>query len=144
MPPPQPWRATAIVAHVAGELPEPSALEPMAEIIRKLTPSRLNLMRPSWIEWPRFNEPVDSIYASPWTRSMSSWNFSTAFSFRKLILKFWKTPGPLYLCRKAPRFYFNYVLVPRILQNNLKLFQNYIFTPIISHLGPCVTFYNYK
>jgi hypothetical protein len=58
------------------------------------------------------------------------------FSFRKIILKVSKIPRPLYLCIKAPRFYFIYVLVPKILQDTPELFQNYIFTLAILHLAP--------
>jgi hypothetical protein len=40
-------------------------------------------------------------------------------------------------------------LIPKIAwpwkfyKNNPKLFRNYILVPIISHIGPCLTFYNY-
>jgi hypothetical protein len=29
-------------------------------------------------------------------------------------------------------------------KNTLELFHNYILVPVILHLGPCSTFYNYK
>jgi hypothetical protein len=34
--------------------------------------------------------------------------------------------------------------VPGILQNTPKLFCNYVLVPIILHIGPCLTFYNYN
>jgi hypothetical protein len=47
---PWPMRANAVAPPQAGEPPELSTLEPAAEIKRKLTSSRFNLVRPFWIE----------------------------------------------------------------------------------------------
>jgi hypothetical protein len=44
--------------------------------------------------------------------------------FWKIILEI---PKPLYFFKNTP-----------------ELFQNYILVPIILHIGPCLTFYNYS
>jgi hypothetical protein len=37
------------------------------------------------------------------------------------------------------------ILIPqKFYKNTLELFLNYDLVPIILHLGPCLTFYNYK
>jgi hypothetical protein len=47
--------------------------------------------------------------------------------FRKIIRKIWKIAGAM-----------------EILQNRLELLRNYIFVPVILHIGPYLTFYNYN
>jgi hypothetical protein len=49
------------------------------------------------------------------------------FSYSKIILKILENPT-------TPNFY----------KNTLGLFLNYILVPVILHLGPYLTFYNYN
>jgi hypothetical protein len=57
------------------------------------------------------------------------------FFFIKMIPKIHENPrGPIILQKKPLNFI--YLLAPKILQNTPKLFQNYIFAPIILCLGP--------
>jgi hypothetical protein len=58
------------------------------------------------------------------------------FFSSKLISKFEENLGARYFCKTTPRLYFIYVLVPKILQTPLKLFQNYILVHVILYLGP--------
>jgi hypothetical protein len=64
------------------------------------------------------------------------------FFFKENNSKISENARTLSFCREATRF-FNYILVPEFYKNNLKLFQNYIFVPVILHLGPYIIFYNY-
>jgi hypothetical protein len=57
-----------------------------------------------------------------------------------------------YNCRPGSRFFFRKIIqiiqkivdAQQFCKNTPKLFQNYILVPVILHLGPCLTFYNYN
>jgi hypothetical protein len=68
---------------------------------------------------PVRRDPMDSVY----------WHVDPvyAFSNRKLIQLIWKFA-------RARLFY----------KNTLELFENYILVPVILHLGPYLTLYNYN
>jgi hypothetical protein len=59
------------------------------------------------MSWTRGPESMDSGY-----RPMVIFHH---FSLRILILKYFEKPRALYFYRKALLFYFNYILVPKIL-----------------------------
>jgi hypothetical protein len=54
-------------------------------------------------------------------------NLFHRFFFSKIILEILENPRTPYFCKNTP-----------------ELFQNYTLVPIILHLGPCLTFYNYN
>jgi hypothetical protein len=54
-------------------------------------------------------------------------NLFHGFFFSKIIPEILENPRTLYFCKNTP-----------------ELFQNYILVPIILHLGPRLTFYNYN
>jgi hypothetical protein len=54
-------------------------------------------------------------------------NLFHRFFFSKIIPEILGNPRTSYFCK-----------------NTLKLFHNYILVPVILHLGPCLTLYNYN
>jgi hypothetical protein len=98
----------------------------------RLILDQLKLIRYGWSghrsssRRPGFNEPGGRVRKPPWTQSMRLWTDSIRLFIRKIIRKVWRIAGPWKICKNTP-----------------ELFWNYIFIPIILHLGPYLNFYNY-
>jgi hypothetical protein len=106
--------------------PPPSVTVLKAQIKRRDTPSFFNQSHPSKNQRLRFSESYEPRAPDPMDLVHSAIDAVHDFFFRKIIVKILESP-----------------LSSVFLQTPPELFQNYILTPVILCLGPCLSFYNY-